>query len=116
MPDTDFYIKEGDTSPAIQYQLQDEDGDAIVLTGITNLRFIMSLPGAATAKVSSALAAGFVSVVNATTGIVKYLWQTGDTDTRGLYRAEWEVTYSDGTVETFPNDSYIWVEVLGDLG
>ncbi len=37
-------------------------------------------------------------------GDVSYDWDggAGDTDTGGKFRAHWEVTYSDGTVQTFP--------------
>lgn len=33
----------------------------------------------------------------------------------GSYVCEFEVTYSDSTIETFPNDGYIRVEVLSDI-
>jgi len=35
-------------------------------------------------------------------GKVSYDWATGDTDTEGKYKAHWEITYSDGTIQTFP--------------
>ena len=50
------------------------------------------------------------------TPTVKYEWQPGDTDTEGFYDAEFEVTYSDGTVETFPNRGFITVIISPDLG
>ena len=39
-----------------------------------------------------------------------------ETDTAGVYRAEFEVMYNDGRLETFPNDGYISIQILSDLG
>ena len=47
---------------------------------------------------------------------MKYVWQTGDTDTAGTFQGEFEVTYTSGEIETFPNDGYIGIEVLADIG
>lgn len=49
-------------------------------------------------------------------GRVSYNWQVGDTASSGLFIAEVEVTWSDGTVQTFPGGSYVAVVVLPDLG
>jgi hypothetical protein len=43
------------------------------------------------------------------------VWQAADTTTPGLYNAEWEVTFTDGTVATFPNERYLLVEMKADL-
>lgn len=112
---SDFYIKRNDTSPAIKYQLQDDAGDAVDISGANDVRFLMRQRGGDTVKVDDNLA-GNVSLVDASTGIVQYDWQDGDTDTAGQWWAEWEVEYSDGTIETFPNDQYILVRVEEDIG
>jgi hypothetical protein len=44
---------------------------------------------------------------------VRYAWNTGETDAPGLYEAQFVVTYSDSTVETFPNAQFITVSVNG---
>jgi hypothetical protein len=54
-------------------------------------------------------------IVNEATGIVQYNWVADDTDTVGSFQAEFEVTYSDGTIETFPNNGYIRVEITDDI-
>ena len=101
-----FYIKRGDTSPAIRYAL---DPATVVLTGAT-VRFQMRARNGAVLMDVAAL------VVTATgTPTVEYSWQAGDTATAGLYEAEFRVTYADGKIETFPNDGFIPVRVNEDV-
>lgn len=105
-----FYVKQNDTAPSIRATLKDSDNTVINLTGAT-VRFHMRTIGGTTAKVDSA-----ATVVSpATSGVVQYDWVAADTDTVGTYQAEFEVTYSDGTIETFPNNGYIVVEITDDI-
>lgn len=100
-----FNIKQGDTSPSIQYALTPT---SVVLTGATVV-FRFRAVGSTTWTSKSA------SVVTATaTPTVKYDWASGDTDTAGFYEAEFVVTYSDSTEETFPNNDYIVLRIEGD--
>jgi hypothetical protein len=55
-------------------------------------------------------------VVDALTGKVRYDWQGTETDTPGEYIAEWEIGLPGGIKMTVPNDGYITVSILGDLG
>ena len=55
------------------------------------------------------------SIVTPAAGTVQYDWDAADTDTIGSYQAEFEVTYVDGTIETFPNDGYVRVEIIRDI-
>lgn len=48
-------------------------------------------------------------------GVVRYDWDAADTANAGRFEAEFEVTYSDGTVETFPNNDFIVVQIGGDI-
>lgn len=108
MSDT-FYIKQNDTSPSIAGTCQDANGDPINLTG-GSVRFHMRAKSDGTTKVDAA-----ATIVGATDGTIKYAWAAGDTDTNGRYEAEFEVTYADTTVETFPNAGYITVVVKDDI-
>lgn len=92
-----FQIKRGDTSPSILATLTDAGGAPVNLTGAT-VRFHMRPASAPTATVDAAAV-----IVNPSAGTVRYDWQSGDTATAGWHEAEWEVTYADSAVETFPN-------------
>jgi len=104
-----FKLKKNDTSPILQTTITDAAGNGVDLTGST-VRFHMKRYGATTAKIDAA-----ALVYDEDNGIVRYAWQTGDTDVGGSFLAEFEVTYSDGTIETFPNSGYIQVDVLDDI-
>lgn len=104
-----FYIKQNDTSPFLLATLKDGNGNLIDLTAAT-VRFHMRAVGASSATVD-----GSAAIVNEDQGAVKYTWQSGDTATAGIYEAEFEVTYSGGAIETFPNDGFIRVVVTDDV-
>ena len=105
-----FYIKQNDTAPAIRATLNDTDANVTDLTDAT-VRFHMRRVGATTITTDGAA----IIVGNAANGIVQYDWESADTAKVNTYQAEFEVTYSDGSIETFPNSSYITVEVTDDL-
>ena len=104
-----FYIKQNDTSPSMLATLQDADGNVIDLTA-TDVRFHMRKISSSEVVVDNA-----ATIVTELEGLVRYDWQSGDTATIGSYLAEFEVTYADATVETFPNDGYIRVEIIDDI-
>lgn len=103
-----FTIKQNDTSPALQATLQDYAGTAVNLVGASVQFHLKSVDG--TIKVDAPM-----TIQNASGGIVLYSWDTGDTDTAGSYYAEFEVTYSDLTIETFPNTGSIAVVIAPEL-
>ena len=104
-----FYIKQNDTSPPIRATLKDGDSVAIDLTG-ASVRFHMrSISGGAAVVDADA------TIINAAGGIVQYNWIADDTNTIGSYQAEFEVTYADSKIETFPNDGYVRIEVIDDI-
>lgn len=47
---------------------------------------------------------------------VSYTFVAGNLATPGRYRAEWEVTFAAGGVQTFPSDDWHEIVVLKDLG
>lgn len=104
----DFTLKAHDQKPSIEADLA-TGGVATNLTGAT-VKFIMADKDTGTVKVTAAAV-----IVDAANGTVRYDWVPADTDTPGNYQAEWEVTWSDGTKQTFPTLTYITVDILADL-
>lgn len=103
-----FSIKQNDTSPSLQVTLKDSSLVVVNLTG-ANVRFHMkSVDG--TLKIDAPM-----TVTNALGGVCQYNWQAGDTDTVGTYYVEFEVTYADAAVETFPNNGSKTVKVVREL-
>lgn len=104
--------RRNDRSPALTLQALDLDGAPLDLTGATSPVFSMRLLGATTNTVDRAAA----TVVDASTGLVRYSWAAGDVDTSGTYLAEFEVSLS-GLPLTIPGDDQeLHVVITDDLG
>lgn len=103
-----FRIKQNDTSPELEAALSDATGTAINLNG-ASVRFHMRRAGGPVVVDAAA------TIVTAAAGLVRYVWTAGNTNTAGSYQAEFEVTYGDGSIETFPNSSNIQVDIMADL-
>ncbi|HEU5032683.1 MAG TPA: BppU family phage baseplate upper protein [Spirillospora sp.] len=110
---TSIEFKRGDTAPALSATLYADDAGAtpLDLTGAT-VKLIMattaSEPG--NPKVNAAC-----QLVDAAAGQVSYSWLPTDVDTAAKYQAEFEVTWADGTIQTFPRDGYLTITLLEDL-
>lgn len=106
-----FTVKRGDTGPALVYALSPS---SVVLSGAT---VVANMRNRQTGVVKiNRKPATIVTASGSPT--VKYAWAAGDLDTAGTYDFEFEVTYLDGTVETFPNSpnpAFITVIVTGDI-
>lgn len=100
-------IKRNDTRDAIKATLSNESGP-VDLTGAT-VRFLMSK--GSTVKVDRQ-----AEIQDAVNGVVWMVFDQGDTDETGTFKAEFEVTFSDARIETFPNDSFILINIINDLG
>lgn len=103
-----FSIKQNDTGPSLLVTLKDGDGNVINLTGATVRFHMVDLSG--NTKVDSAMV-----VVTAPSGLVRYNWLAADTNTPGTYYAEFEVTYSDLSIETFPNTDNVAIVITPEL-
>lgn len=99
-------LKKGDRRPSATATAKDAAKVVIDLTGAT-AKFIM-FDWNAVVKVNAAA----TILTPATDGKLQYDWVAADTDTVGAYRAEFEVTFSDGKKMTVPNDSFIHVQVV----
>lgn len=103
-----FRIKQNDTSPGLEAVLSNAGGTAINLNG-SSVRFHMRRAGAAVVIDAAA------TIVTAAAGLVRYSWTAGDTDTAGSYQAEFEVTYADGSIESFPNTANLDIVIMEDV-
>lgn len=104
-----FYIKQNDTGPNLRATLTDGTGAVVNIAG-ASVQFHMRDISGGTPKVDAA-----ATIIDGANGVVEYRWQAGDTDTVGRYLGEFEVTYVDSTVETFPNDTNFLILIRDDL-
>ncbi len=115
MAEPDFLIKFGDTSSPLASTLEDSNGVPVDILG-ANIRWKMAPLAGGTVSinaVASNLQSGVGGTSNATTGDVSYSW--GTVPGPGRFLGEWEVTYAGGAVQTFPNDGYVLIDVVGDI-
>lgn len=111
MPEPDFFWKQNDTTTAITRTLENAVGAADDLTGAT-IKFLMRPINGTTPKINAAA----TTVGSATLGNVSYTPTGTDTNTAGLYIAEWQVTYAGGAVQSFPNGGYDLILISPELG
>ena len=109
---SDFTIKEGADFPNLQARLKIKDGTTATLTGAT-VRFSMWLRKDHSLKINRVLATieSATPPADADDPNVSYPWASGDTDTPGEYEGEFEVTYTDSSIEIFPDRAYISIRV-----
>ena len=104
-----FYIKQNDTKPIISATLINVDGSVANLTG-ASIAFKMRKSGETSSTVDSS-----ATIASASTGEVAYSWIASNTQTVGSYEGEFQVTYADGGIQTFPNSRYIEIEIVDDI-
>lgn len=106
-----FEMSKDDTSPLIQVTCKDKSGTVVPVTGATNILFEMLTQDKVTQKVNNN---SNTSIIDGPNGIIRYDWQTGDTDTAGTFLSRFKVTFSDGTIETFPNAGRYIKTIIGE--
>lgn len=105
-----FKIKQNDTRPLYTGTLEiDEVG--VSLAGASLLFKMRNADG--TLKVNAAATPDADQATNP--GLFSYSWVAADTDEAGKFEVEIEVTFGDGTVQTFPTRGFEYVIVYGDL-
>ena len=110
MPEETFYIKENDTASFLTRDLKDAFGAPVNVTGAAVV-FSMRVKPAGTLKVTRQTCA----IVSGGTGRVRYEWIADDTDTADEYEGEFQVTYANGKIQTFPTRWHIPVVVTDEV-
>jgi len=105
-----FTITQNDTSPSIKATLKDGAGVVVDLTGATCKMHMLAL-GSGVLKVNA-----LTTITEPTTGVVQYNWLAADTTDVGTYEVQFEVTYSNATIETFPNSGSLPLVITKELG
>jgi len=107
-----FKITQGDSSPSLLTTLSD-GGVPVELSNVTNIRFIME-DKYERIHIDDDLQ-GYVNIVDPSLGQVEYVFQQDDTKQIGTYKAEFEVTYNNGAVETFPTENKITIDIVEEI-
>lgn len=100
-----FKIKRGDTSPALVFEILPR---TILLTGATVVFNMQNEDGDIVINRAAAEVLDDGDGTEDGNPSVRYPWQVGDTASAGDFQGEFEVTYADAAIETFPNsdDNY----------
>jgi hypothetical protein len=106
----DWTMKKNDTWPPLAFTLSDAAGP-VDLTDAQQVMLRMKLGRKTVHGICSP-----APDQDAHPGAGTYSWVPEDTSIVGKWRAEFEVTWVDGTVVTFPNDDYLEIEIVEDLG
>jgi len=101
----------GDTESPIKDTLK-TDGSAADISGFQQVQIAIEKPDE---TVITDPDAGNVNVIDAVNGAVEYAFAAGDLDQTGDYRYEWEITFGNGGVLTFPAESTPEIKVRDEL-
>lgn len=104
----DFKIKAGDLEPSLQHTLTDQNGNPKDLTGYT-VELKWKRKGDTVEVVKAATIVG-----DPTLGVVNYAWVAGDTDTVGIYDADWVGTIA-GSPGTFPTVEHFQFQIYATI-
>jgi hypothetical protein len=102
----DFVIRQGDTAPRLTGTLTDGNGDPVVVTGSDVLLHLHGLT-----VENDLILTGAVDEDAVDDNGVYYDWEPEDTEEAGYYSGEWQVTFVNGQIQTFPNDSVFLIQV-----
>lgn len=106
----DLTIKQNDTWPPLEATLSDQDGPVNLTTASTILLLLKP------ALTPLTIFQGVCEVVSAVDGKIRYVWDEPDTAIADTYAGEFEVTWTDSTITTFPNAGYFSLEIQPDIG
>lgn len=92
---SDVEFTQGDTAPSVTGTIKKSDGTARDLTTATEVRFQMRKPDDQRYTVDAE-----ANIVTPLAGRVSYDWGANDLSVPGEYIAQWQITWSDGKIQT----------------
>lgn len=98
----DHECTQDDVGFVVEDTLRDNKGALVDLTGISSVRYVLWIPGAASAEVDQLGAV----IAPATNGQVRYTFVAADTDTLGDFMEQWKVTFSGSAIQRFPSEPH----------
>jgi hypothetical protein len=111
-------MKRGALTPAYRGTLRNADGSPIDLSGVDHVDFVMRERRTLTPVVeaqASVLQEGD-AVTGTDVGLCEYDWSLGDTDSSGVFNAEFALYDANGNViARVPSDGYQEIQILGNL-
>lgn len=107
---SDWSAKQGDTALICADELSYTDGTSPDLTS-ASVKFVMR------ARSANAPTTNLAATITHSTSpaTVSYQLSATDTATAGLYAQTWQVTFSNGSIETFPTVGYNTIEIQENL-
>lgn len=108
-----FRITQGDSSPSLLATLGDGT-NPVELTNVTEVRFVME-DRYERVVIDEGLQDS-VNIIDDDSGEVEFVFDSTQTTDAGRYKAEFEVEYTSGAIETFPTgDRKIVVEIVEQI-
>ena len=105
-------LKVGDTSPAVRVCVTNASNGKAPDWALASVRFyLLQIPeyGSDGPVVELINAVASIEAPAATSGVLVYDWQPGDTDVLGRHMGFFVVTDDAGKIETYPEEGYIWI-------
>lgn len=91
----DIQLVQGDTAPDLEATLRNVDDDPMDLTEADSVRFQMRRVDSKAYAIDAD-----ATIVTPASGAVRYVLQQGDLAQWGDFYAQWEIHWSDGTIQT----------------
>lgn len=106
----DFVINQGETEPIFAQQIYDSTGSPVNLAGATGSLVLRNQ-----ASPSAVTVTGRVTIFDAANGKIQWQPSAQDTSAPGLYQAKWQITWANGTPQSYPTDGWLEVSIEPSL-
>ncbi|MGH0775287.1 BppU family phage baseplate upper protein [Bacillus mobilis] len=109
MLDTKITMKNFDAYDSIKYQAFDLDGYPVNLAGASvkfNMQHITT---------GQLVSNSDAEIIDASSGMIKYTFQHGDTLLNGGHKAEFEIVFPDGKRKTYPSNQYFLIDIVPSI-